>query len=242
MVGVLLCLSAFAGIIDEMTPEEKAKFLATGQVTRSVPNPGSVWPEETIICKVPEDFRHAAALFTDYEAHPRCFPDVEMACVSQVVDSQTRQVDYRLRLPLTLGEENYTMEDRVACDDASCRVSWRLVRADTIKASQGSATFYSAGEGESILVYKSAVKPGRPGSRFFVRQAAGALRKTVGSFVPYLQKIQRENPEYLQGRVAEFEKMMEGCVGQSDTPKVKKAASRKWLAGFCEMLEKWKNR
>ena len=141
-------------------------------------------------------------MFTDYERQKNYIPDLKKSSISKRISSTIVQIDYKLKMPWPLSDEDYTVEDSLSAYDGNkhFRVDWKRVRADTTKDIRGYVQFETLGTG-TIMLYENFVVPGSSLSGMFKDKAIRAIRDTAKEIVKQIQVERVRNPELLSIQV-----------------------------------------
>jgi hypothetical protein len=134
-------------------------------VTLSERRPTSSWPAVTIYVFIDASPEAATAVFTNYEQHVEYIPKMLESKVSRVVDRATKEVDYRVIVPV-FPDEQYTVRNHLTRQDSTgYRVAWEMIRATSTKATVGHALFTpwvnaKTRKAGTLLEYYNFVTPG----------------------------------------------------------------------------------
>jgi hypothetical protein len=180
-----------------LTPAQRRTINTGGQVFLTEDVRGSVWPRAWVYQFIDATPEEAAAVFADYALHATYIPNLKKSVIARAIDGATVEVDYTLRLPIVRDEE-YTVRDRVSAAPGGAwyRVEWTLVRASSIKGTDGYVRFErywndKLQRGGTLMEYHNFVTPGsRLGGIPFIR--ARALQQVRAAAAAVVAQVERE--------------------------------------------------
>jgi hypothetical protein len=190
---------------EELTAAQRRVVDDGGQVFLTEQVAGSAWPRASVYQYVDATPEEATAVFTDYALHTAFIPNVKKSVVARVIDRATMEVDYALRLPIVRDEE-YTVRDRVtvAPGDTSYIVAWTLVRATSVKATEGYARFARYWNQRlqrqgTLVEYRNLVTPGSrlAGIPLIRSRALQQVRATVHAIAAQVERERTTDPGLL---------------------------------------------
>ena len=188
-----------------LTPDQRRTIDGGGQVFVTERVAGSAWPRAWVLQYIDATPEEAAAVFADYAAHSAYIPNLKRSATARRIDRVTTDVDYVLRLPIVRDEE-YTVRDRLSASEAGARyqVDWTLVRATSVKVTDGYARFERYRNEKlqrdgTLMEYCNFVTPGsRLGAIPFVRsKALEQVRAAAGAIAAQVERERRGNPALL---------------------------------------------
>ena len=199
---------AWAGIYDELTPDQKNKIQAGQQVVVLQEVAGSSWPKAWVYQRMDATPEESAAVFADFELATSYVANLKKAKISKRISKNTFEIDYLLAVPV-LSDEEYTVRDVVTTYDrgAAYQVEWNLVRATSTKASTGYAKFEALGTG-TLIAYYNFVVPGAFGSGIVKDRAMRQVRETVDATVKQIEKERTSNRALLDRQIQSLRQML----------------------------------
>ena len=219
LASMFLCLAPAQGaravseaktsnLIEELNPTQRSILQDGGQVIITENIAGDVWPRARIYQMISASAEETMAVFFDCESAYTYVPHLTHSVISKKIDARTYEVDYRLNIPI-MPDERYTVRSSLhPLQDGRYELDWKLLRATTTRASEGSFRVQLYGENKSIFCYSSLVVPG---SRFAIvlrGLALEQLQQTVWALVNQITKQKNQNPEGLQLQITTLRKAL----------------------------------
>lgn len=189
---------------DDLSQADKNKVQNGELVVKTTPVEGSHWPDVQVYARIDSTPEEAMAVFADYELQKEYLNNILKSEVTKRIDRRTVEVSYTYDVPWPMSNEDYTVRDtlgRLGSD--GYRMDWTLVRADTIKDSNGEACYSPLGTG-TFLAYRNFVKPGRAGSGWIDGRAVSDVRDAVRDIRNQIHKERRERQDLLQRQIREL--------------------------------------
>lgn len=155
---LLLTGAASAAIIEELNGSDRAKLEAGENVVVTVDKPGAVWPEVRIYRKVKATPQGVTDLFLDYEHANTFIHNLESAKVENEPDTNTKDVRYRVRLPIIFSI-SYLVRNSYEKTADGYTVRWHLLEPPlAAKSAVGSLRVQAHGD-EAVICYTNHVEP-----------------------------------------------------------------------------------
>jgi hypothetical protein len=178
-----LATQAQAGLIDELTPAEKAVVENGQQVVRQVAVAGSVWPKVVVYQRLDATPEEAAAVMFDYDRHKEFYEGMTKSKAANPGALET-DIDYVMTFPRVLGislpDEVYTVRDTlVALGESGYEISWKMVKASSMNDTSGSSRFEKMGSG-TLLRYTNFINPPKPAlAKLIVKMAIERVKDSA---------------------------------------------------------------
>lgn len=192
--------SAYAGVYAGLTPDQK-KLVDSGKQVFVTVDAGEAWPKAYVYQAIEATPEEAMAVFADVEIQKDYVPGLLKSKLVKWVDKRTFQADYTLNVPPPLDDENYTVEDKISTHDGgkSYRMDWRLVKASSVKATNGYMVFEPHGNG-TIMAYYNYVVPGSSlaGIGAVKKRAMKQVQETATATSNQIKKERISNQPLLQ--------------------------------------------
>ena len=159
LLGLLvLAGDASAAIVEELSESDRDKLEAGENVVVTVDKPGAVWPEVRIYRKVKATPEGITDLFLDYEHANTFIHNLESAKVENEPDANTKDVRYRVRLPIIFSI-SYLVRNSYEKTADGYTVRWHLLEPPfAAKSAVGSLRVQSHGD-EAVICYTNHVEP-----------------------------------------------------------------------------------
>lgn len=153
----LFAAAAPASMLDELSPQDRAKLENGESVTRTVEKPGATWPEVRIYRKVKATPEGVTNLFLDYENAGAFIGNLKSAVVENQPDSNTKDVRYTVKLPV-LFTISYLVRNRYEKTPQGYTVHWNLLESVLAKSAVGKLRVEPHGE-TAVICYANHVEP-----------------------------------------------------------------------------------
>lgn len=207
---LLLSQVSFADAISHLDQPTQEK-IRKGEVHYVFQNVGKPWNKQTAYTRLKATPEEAAALFHDYDRHHEYFPKIEESKVITPDASKKSvvEINYAMKVGkfgfIDLGIEHYTMKDTVSQASSefgkSYQIQWQLVKADSMKASDGKAYFEPTKEGDTLLVYEVLVVPGQFGAGAVSGRADQGFKDAVVKLIERLGIFTTSERATLDGEI-----------------------------------------
>jgi len=159
LAAVLPASPGHATITTELNDSNRAKFEAGENVIVTVDKKDAVWPEVRIYRKVKASAEVITDLFLDYEHANTFINNLESAKVENEPDSNTKDVRYKVRLPIIFSI-TYLVRNHYEKTPDGYAVSWYLLEPPfAAKSAVGSLRVEASGDGEAVICYTNHVEP-----------------------------------------------------------------------------------
>jgi len=149
----------FANPLMDLNSNE-IKQIESGQyVFKNQEIKGQAWPKITVFKSIDATSLESVAVFYALEHQPSYIPNlIKAKVVHQRVPTEA-DVEYELKMPWPLSNGKYIHGHKLTLKKPSeYKVSWWLIKSNTAKKVNGSATFFSY-KGKTVLRYDSMVEP-----------------------------------------------------------------------------------
>lgn len=150
-------LPVAAGILDELSPADRARLEKGGNVLVTREKPGAVWPEVLIYRKVEATPQGVTDLFLDYENANTFIANLDSARVEHEPDANTKDVRYTVRLPV-LFKISYLVRNRYEKTPGGYTVHWNLLESIFAKSAIGALRVEPFGD-TAVICYANHVEP-----------------------------------------------------------------------------------
>ncbi len=186
---------------DELTPHQLEIVQEGGRVMTTTRVSGHPWPSVRayqIIAALPEQ---VAAVFFDYKTAYTYVPHLLQSTISKTVDARTHEVDYRMTIP-PLPEERYTVKNSLhPVVNGIYEINWKLLRATSTRASEGSFRIQAYGKNQSIFCYSNLVVPGTRLAVVLRGLALEQVQKNIDALIQQVAKQITLHPKSLEYQV-----------------------------------------
>lgn len=180
-IAVIGLTAAQAGVLNDLSSDDQARVKSGRQIMTSEPLDGYPWPRVRVYQTVNASPREVMAIFFDYDNAKNFVPNCEKSAISKKINARTFEVDYLVNVPI-LPDEAYTVLNELSGSSDCLRVDWRVLRATSIKESEGELVVEPLGRG-SVLRYTNLVKPGSRAAGLLKGIALGQMKDTVNAIV-----------------------------------------------------------
>ncbi|PWU11030.1 MAG: hypothetical protein C5B47_01380 [Verrucomicrobia bacterium] len=201
------------GLWNELTPTQLKIVQDGGRVMTTTAIPGRPWPlvhVYQIIAASPEE---VAAVFFDYKTAYTYVPHLLQSTISKTIDARTHEVDYRIAIP-PLPEERYTVRNSLhPVIDGMYEIDWKLIRASSTRASEGSFRIQAYGKNQSIFCYSNLVVPGTRLAVVLRGLALEQVQKNIDALIHQVAKQKALHPQSLRNQV----EVLRAALSQPET-------------------------
>ncbi len=198
---------ALAGsLLSDLSPADAAQVRKGGQVMITQDVDGKPWPRVQIYQTVKAKPEELMAVFFDYDNAVRFVPNCTKSKVSRLVNPLIHDVDYEVAVPV-FADEVYTARNTLSRKAGRYQVDWRVLRATSIKSSEGSFAVEAHGDG-SILRYTNLVEPSSQAAGLLRGIALGQMRDTVTALTTQVEKQRSSEASELSVRVDRLEQAL----------------------------------
>jgi hypothetical protein len=148
-------------ILPELSIQDKSLLDSGKNVVITVEKPNATWPEVRIYRKVNATPETIVNLFLDYEHANTFIPDLQYARVENTPDSNTKDVRYKIRLPVIFSV-NYLVRNTYEKTETGYKIKWLLLEPPfAAKSAVGSLRVepWATTTTSSIICYANHVEP-----------------------------------------------------------------------------------
>lgn len=190
-IALLRPAMTHAALADEMNEADRAKFETGENVVVTVEKEGAIWPEVRIYRKVKASPEVVTDLFLDYEHANTFISNLESAIVENTPDPNTRDVRYKVRLPVIFSI-SYLVRNSYEKTPEGYIVRWHLLEPPfAAKSAVGSLRVEPHGDG-AVICYKNHVEPSTKLIAGLRGHAVKEASKTVTAIVAEAERRQRQ--------------------------------------------------
>jgi hypothetical protein len=188
LLSTLLSLPC-VGFTEINLTQSQRQEIAKGNMVKEVNwKEGYVWPEVTILTVLNHSPLDNMNVFLDFDAHKTYVPDMLESKIVKKVSPQQMQVYFEMEMPWPVKKTSHVTNNVVSNhSDGSYTLTWNLVKADMLKATDGSMTFYPY-EGKTLLKYVSLIVPNSSLAGMFKDRVASDVEKSVQKITRHLTK------------------------------------------------------
>ncbi len=220
-LSLAVCLAALpaatAGLLDDLTREQRAELEKGGLIVLEQDIPGKPWPRVRIYKKIQATPEQVAAVFFDYNQAKTFIPDVLESRISKKISPCVMEVDYEVDVPI-LADEAYTARNEMKPLQYGYQASWTLLRALQTKAAEGNLLIEPFENGSSVIRYTNLVTPSSGMAKILKLPAMSRMQKTVLAIGEKVEQQKAKNPAELAAQVARLRAAMESTAA-TDTQK-----------------------
>lgn len=220
-LSLAVCLAALpaatAGLLDDLTREQRAELEKGGLIVLEQDIPGKPWPRVRIYKKIQATPEQVAAVFFDYNQAETFIPDVLESRISKKISPGVMEVDYEVDVPI-LADEAYTARNEMKALQDGYQASWTLLRALQTKAAEGNLLIEPFENGSSVIRYTNLVTPSSGMAKILKLPAMSRMQKTVLAIGQKVEQQKAKNPAELAAQVARLREAMESTAA-TDTQK-----------------------
>jgi hypothetical protein len=219
--SLAVCLAALpaatAGLLDDLTREQRANLEKGDLIILEQDIPGKPWPRVRIYKKIQATPEQVAAVFFDYNQAKTFIPDVLESRISKQISPGVMEVDYEVDVPI-LANEAYTARNEMKALQDGYQASWTLLRALQTKAAEGNLLIEPFENGSSVIRYTNLVTPSSGMAKILKLPAMARMQKTVLAIGQKVEQQKAKNPAELAAQVARLREAMESTAA-TDTQK-----------------------
>ena len=220
-LSLAVCLAALpaatAGLLDDLTREQRAELEKGGLIVLEQDIPGKPWPRVRIYKKIQAAPEQVASVFFDYNQAKTFIPDVLESRISKKISPGVMEVDYEVDVPI-LADEAYTARNEMKALQDGYQASWTLLRALQTKAAEGNLLIEPFENGSSVIRYTNLVTPSSGMAKILKLPAMARMQKTVLAIGQKVEQQKAKNPAELAAQVARLRQAMESTAA-TDTQK-----------------------
>jgi hypothetical protein len=220
-LSLAACLAALptatAGLLDDLTREQRAELEKGDLVVLEQDIPGKPWPRVRIYKKIQATPEQVAGVFFDYNQAKTFIPDVLESRISKKISPGVMEVDYQVEVPI-LADEAYTARNEMKALGEGYQASWTLLRALQTKAAEGNLLIEPFENGTSVIRYTNLVTPSSGMAKILKLPAMARMQKTVLAIGQKVEQQKSKNPAALAAQVARLREAMESSSA-TDTQK-----------------------
>jgi hypothetical protein len=172
----------------DMTPDEKSQLLQGKMVKRVINLKGKSWPQVTIMQIIPNSPKQNMDVYTEFDQHKNFIPDL---IKSKIISKTDKEIDvaFEMKMPFPVPNSIYTTKNIFENSGEDYKLSWTLIKANQLKATEGSVIFESY-EGKTLFTYINHITPDSSFAGMFKGRVDGDVEKTVKIIIKHLgQKI-----------------------------------------------------
>ena len=219
--SLVACLAALpaatAGLLDDLTREQRANLEKGDLIVLEQDIPGKPWPRVRIYKKIQASPEQVAGVFFDYNQAKTFIPDVLESRISKKISPGVMEVDYEVDVPI-LADEAYTARNEMKALQDGYQASWTLLRALQTKAAEGNLLIEPFENGSSVIRYTNLVTPSSGMAKILKLPAMARMQKTVLAIGQKVEQQKSKNPAELAAQVARLREAMESTAA-TDTQK-----------------------
>ena len=219
--SLVVCLAALpaatAGLLDDLTREQRANLEKGDLIVLEQDIPGKPWPRVRIYKKIQASPEQVAGVFFDYNQAKTFIPDVLESRISKKISPGVMEVDYEVDVPI-LADEAYTARNEMKALQDGYQASWTLLRALQTKAAEGNLLIEPFENGSSVIRYTNLVTPSSGMAKILKLPAMARMQKTVLAIGQKVEQQKAKNPAELAAQVARLREAMESTAA-TDTQK-----------------------
>lgn len=192
--GVLLALLTIApaGMVDELSVQDRTQLEKGGNVLKTREIDGATWPEVRIYRKVKASPQGVTNLFLDYENANTFIENLDSAVVEHKPDANTKDVRYTVRLPV-LFSISYLVRNRYEKTPNGYTVHWNLLESIFAKSAKGSLRVEPHGD-TAVICYANHVEPATKLVAGLRGQALKEASRTVDAIVKEAERRHAATP------------------------------------------------
>ena len=219
--SLVACLAALpaatAGLLDDLTREQRANLEKGDLIVLEQDIPGKPWPRVRIYKKIQASPEQVAGVFFDYNQAKTFIPDVLESRISKKISPGVMEVDYEVDVPI-LADEAYTARNEMKALQDDYQASWTLLRALQTRAAEGNLLIEPFENGSSVIRYTNLVTPSSGMAKILKLPAMARMQKTVLAIGQKVEQQKSKNPAELAAQVARLREAMESTAA-TDTQK-----------------------
>jgi hypothetical protein len=168
----------------DMTPDEKSQLRQGKMVKRVINLKGKSWPQVTIMQIIPNTPKQNMDVYTEFDQHKNFIPDL---IKSKVISKTEKEivVSFEMKMPFPVPNSIYTTKNIFENSGEDYKLSWTLIRANQLKATEGSVIFENY-EGKTLFTYINHITPDSSFAGMFKGRVDGDVEKTVKIIIKHL--------------------------------------------------------
>ena len=186
--------------MDELAAPDLNTLKAGRQVVRTENIEGMPWPRFSIYQIVKAKPEEAAAVFFDYNNARDFIPNVKLSEISREINPRCQEVSYAVDVPI-LPDECYTTQNTLSLEDSSYRIQWKLLKATSMKSTEGSFSVEPMGDGQCLIRYRNLVDPGSKFAPVLRSFASKQIVETVAAIAAEIESQKVNKAAGLQQKV-----------------------------------------
>jgi hypothetical protein len=187
---------------DELTPAQLKVVQEGGRVMTTTTVSGQPWPSVRVYQMISASPEQVTAIFFDYNTAYTYVPHLLQSTISKTIDPRTHEVDYRMAIP-PLPEERYTVRNSLhPVANGIYEIDWKLLRATSTRASEGSFRIQAYGNNQSIFCYSNLVVPGTRLAVILRGLALEQVQKNIDALIQQTAKQITLHPDSLRHQVS----------------------------------------
>ena len=200
-VGMIVPFAGLgAAMVDQLSVQD-VKTLQTGrQVVQTEKVEGLPWPRFSIYQVVKAKPEEAIAVFFDYNNARDFIPNVKLSEISRQISASSQEVSYSVDVPI-LADECYTTRNSLSSDGDTYRIQWTLLKATSMKSTEGCFTAEPMGDGQCLIRYRNLVDPGSKFAGVMRGFASKQIVATVAAIAEEIESQKATKPAELQQKV-----------------------------------------
>jgi len=186
ILALLLLPNLTYAIADAISAKDQEQ-LSQGSMVKKVDwKEGYVWPEVTILVLLNHAPLDNLNVFLDFESHKKYIPDMIESQILKIVSSNQTHVYFEMEMPWPVKKTSHVTNNIVTNNsDGSYTLQWNLVKAEMLKATDGSMTFIPY-QGKTLLKYVSFIVPNSSFAGMFKDRVAKDVEKSVIKITKHL--------------------------------------------------------
>lgn len=185
LLSLLTLSSAHAYFID-LTAAELEKLKKGEQIERIEEIKDEPFPKVTIVSVIEKSPKENMKIFTDFENHKNFIPGLVRSKIVRHEGNET-DVDFEMHMPLPVSNSEYVTRHTVVEEGKNQKLTWKLLRSEQIKDSQGVVMFEEF-EGKSLFTYVNHISPKSRFAWTVKSKVAPDIRKNVKVIIKHLAK------------------------------------------------------
>lgn len=192
LLSLLFTLPSFATKAD-LTSKEKADLEQGKLVKRVVELKGKSWPQITTMQIIPNTPKQNMEVYAEFDQHKNFIPDL---IKSKTIEKTEKEivVAFEMKMPFPVPNSVYTTKNIFENSGEDYKLSWTLIKANQLKATEGSVIF-EAYEGKTLFTYVNHITPDSGFAGMFKGRVEGDVEKTVKIIIKHLaQTIAKKSP------------------------------------------------
>jgi hypothetical protein len=194
------------------TPEE-FRLLSDGKcVTRTYNLVGKPWPQIHVFHQIEAEPIEAFAILADVERQKEYFSGVLESRILKKISPLDFEVKFIQSMPWPLSNEDYVVQNtasKLEGNPEGYRLSWKLLKATSLKESWGDASFISF-QGRTLIRYNNLVVPGYEIASFPLVRKIGIsqVEEAVTTLSRHVAATKKKNPFFLKNLSDYWKKLL----------------------------------